>query len=201
MQKLIQQKNFVKREFRLSDTKLFYNISKFGNSNEIDIPFENINGEKVSFKRSNNIILLVSAFIFLMSIALLIGEIKGSDSIEHFAWLFWFLIAVFTLGLYWFTKEDFWKIRLIDENYIYVLKDSKNSSNANEFINVLINSRNQYLKESYAFVDENLSYESQLQNFRWLKSMSVIDKKEFDELYSSLKSTVKPANSNIGFSN
>ena len=201
MEKLIQQRNFVKREFRLSETKLFYSISKFGNSNEVDIPFENINGEKVSYNRSNNILLFVSMFFFIISIALFIGKVKGTEDIEHYAWLFWLIVGVIILGVYWFTKERFWKIRLTDENFIFVLKDKNNSVNANDFIDNLMNSRNQYLKESYAFVDENLSYENQLQNFRWLRSINVINKQEFEKLYSNLKKMVKPNNSNIGFSN
>lgn len=201
MQKLIQKKNFIKREFRISETKLFYSISKFGNSNEVDIPFENINGEIVTHNRSNNTILLFSILIYILSIALFIGKINGSENIEHFAWLFWFITATGFLGYYFYSRENFWKIRLTDDNFIFILKDKKSSIKTDSFIKTLLSSRNQYLKETYAFVDENLNYENQLQNFRWLRSMNVISKLEFEKLYSTLKKVVKPDKSNIGFSN
>ena len=63
----------------------------------------------------------------------------------------------------------------------------------------LINTRNRYLRENYAIVDEHLNYENQLGNFRWLKSINAITKEEFDQKYEELKRTVKPEKRNVGF--
>ncbi|WP_271855227.1 hypothetical protein [Patiriisocius marinus] len=80
MEELRQTKNFTKRDYRLSENKLFYNHSKFGNSNEIDIPFENIEGEKVSQKISNNNTLFFSVLVYIVAIALFISKINnGGD--------------------------------------------------------------------------------------------------------------------------
>lgn len=70
MKELKQNKNFVKRELRITDSKLFYNISKFGNGNEIDIPFENLNGEKTSHKSTNHTLLIIAGVIYLIAIAI-----------------------------------------------------------------------------------------------------------------------------------
>ena len=82
MKELTQSKNFAKRELRLTESKLFYNYSKFGNSNEIDIPFENIEGEKVTHKTSNNVILFFSAVVYVVSIAVFVGRIRNGSGEE-----------------------------------------------------------------------------------------------------------------------
>tara|TARA_R110002033_G_scaffold169502_1_gene210310 strand:+ start:541 stop:1116 length:576 start_codon:yes stop_codon:yes gene_type:complete len=188
----------VKREFRISETKLYYNISKFGNSDEIDIPFENLNGEKVSFKKSNNVLLLVSVIIYLIAIAISIGKMKGAD-VEQYADLFWGIIGTIVLVVYFFTKENFWKIKLVENNYIYFHKKIPSENQTNEFLTELIEVRNSFLNENYGIIDENLDYQTQLNNFKWLKSINAISKKEFEEKYKELKKTVKPEKSNIGY--
>jgi hypothetical protein len=75
MKTLLQHKNVETREVRFSDSKLFCKVSKFGNTNEIDIPFENIDGEKVSFKSSNNTVLMISVGLLLVSCIALLFEL------------------------------------------------------------------------------------------------------------------------------
>ena len=200
MNELKQTKNFAKRELRLSDRKLFYNYSKFGNSNEVDIPFESIEGEKVTHKTSNNVILFFAAIVYLVSIALLVSKMRGGGG-EEYAWLFWAVIATVILAFYWLTKEDFWKIKLSDNNYLYIHKNIPNKEAPEKFIEQLMIRRNEYLKENYLIIDENLDYQSQLSNFKWLKSIGAISKSEFDNKYLELKQTVKPDKKNIGFGN
>lgn len=198
MKELKQTKNFVKREFRLTDSKLFYNVSKFGNGNEVDIPFENISGDKVSFKSTNHILLLIAGAIYLIAIAIQISIFRGGNT-ENFAGLFWGIVGTVFLVLYFLSMQDFWKIRLVNDGYLYIHKKIPNKTTADMFIEELMKSRNDFLKENYAVVDENLSYESQLNNFKWLKSINAISKEEFDQKYAELKQSVKPKTPNIGF--
>lgn len=198
MNELKQTKNFAKRELRLTENKVFYNYSKFGNSNEVDIPYENIEGEKVTHKTSNNTILFFSAVVYVVAIALFISKIRGGGG-ENYAWLFWVFIATVILAFYWLTKENFWKIKLNDNNYLYIHKNIPNKDAPKKFINSLMQKRNEYLRENYLVIDENLDYQSQLSNFKWLKSIDAISKDEFDTKYSELKRTVKPEKPNIGF--
>ncbi|PIB23693.1 hypothetical protein BFP77_15360 [Maribacter sp. 4U21] len=198
MNELKQTKNFAKRELRLTENKVFYNYSKFGNSNEVDIPYENIEGEKVTHKTSNNTILFFSAVVYVVAIALFISKIRGGGG-ENYAWLFWVFIATVILAFYWLTKENFWKLKLNDNNYLYIHKNIPNKDAPKKFINSLMQKRNEYLRENYLVIDENLDYQSQLSNFKWLKSIGAISKDEFDTKYSELKRTVKPEKPNIGF--
>ncbi len=198
MKELKQTKNFVKRELKITDSKLFYNVTKFGNGNEVDIPYENLNGEKVSHKSINHVLLIVSIVLYLIAIAVQISWFRGANT-EKFAGLFWGIIATVVLSLYWFSRQIFWKIKLSNDNYIYIHKNIPSKSATDHFLAELMKSRNDFLKENYAIVDENLSYESQLNNFKWLKSMNAISKEEFNRKYAELKQTVKPEKQNIGF--
>ena len=198
MKELKQNKNFVKRELRITDSKLFYNVSKFGNGNEVDIPFENLNGEKVSHKSTNHTLLIIAGVIFLIAIAIQISLYRGGTG-EKFAGLFWAGIGTVFLVIYFLSRQNFWKIRLTNDSYIYIHKNIPSKSATDQFLSELMKSRNEFLKENYAIVDENLSYESQLNNFKWLKSIDAITKEEFDLKYAELKQSVKPEKPNIGF--
>lgn len=198
MKELKQNKNFVKRELRITDSKLFYCVSKFGNEDETDIPFENLNGEKTSHKSTNHTLLIISGVIYLIAIAVQISLYRGGTG-EKFAGFFWAGIGTIFLVIYLLSRENFWKILLSNGSYIYIHKNIPSKSATNLFLSELMKSRNEFLKENYAIVDKNLSYESQLNNFKWLKSINAISKEEFDQKYAELKQSVKTEKPNIGF--
>ena len=193
MKTLLQKKNFVTRELRISDTKLFCKVSKFGNTNEIDMPFENIDGEKVSFKSSNNVLLLVSMGLNLLSIINLFLDFGKWIS------LLGFVIATILFVIYWLSIGDFWQIKLMDGNSILVVKDVPDTKTVDHFIDEIIKARNVYLRENFAAIDENLDYESQLNNFKWLKAIKAITKEEFEAKHAELKKIYFHSDLNIGF--
>lgn len=193
MKTLVQKKNFVTRELRISDAKLFCKVSKFGNTNEIDMPFENIDGEKVSFKSSNNVLLLVSMGLNLLSIINLFLDFGKWIS------LLGFVIATILFVIYWLSIGDFWQIKLMDGNSILVVKDVPDTKTVDHFIEEIIKARNVYLRENFATIDENLDYESQLNNFKWLKAIKAITKEEFEAKHAELKKIYFHSDLNIGF--
>ncbi|MCW1148113.1 hypothetical protein [Flavobacterium lacisediminis] len=193
MKTLIQKKNFVTRELRISEAKLFCKVSKFGNTNEIDMPFENIDGEKVSFKSSNNVLLLVSMGLNLLSIINLFLDFGKWISLLGFA------IATILFVIYWLSIGDFWQVKLMDGNSILILKDIPDAKTVDDFIDEIIKARNVYLRENFASIDENLDYESQLNNFKWLKAIKAITKEEFETKHEELKKIFFHSDLNIGF--
>lgn len=193
MKTLVQKKNFVTRELRISDTKLFCKVSKFGNTNEIDIPFENIDGEKVSFQSSNNLLLLVSISLTLLSIINLFLDFGNWISIISF------IIATILYMTYWFSIGNFWQVKLMDGNSVLVVKDVPDAKTVDHYIDEIIRARNIYLRENFASIDENLDYESQLNNFKWLKAIKAITKEEFEAKHEELKKIYFHSDLNIGF--
>ncbi|MGJ8593124.1 MAG: hypothetical protein ACSHXF_11275 [Aquaticitalea sp.] len=199
MKTFIQKKLFTSNVYKITDSKLFYNISKFGDSNEIDIPFENIDGEKVSFKSSNGFALTASIILYCVGIMTHIDSYSYGDRRDPYLALVWFALGTIMLVVYFFSKKDLWKLKLSNNSHLFIHKNIPNEEKTNEFLSDLIETRNIYLRENYAIIDENLNYENQLSNFRWLKSINAISKQEFEEKYSELKRTVKPDKTNIGF--
>jgi hypothetical protein len=178
---------------RISDAKLFCKVSKFGNTNEIDMPFENIDGEKVSFKSSNNILLLISMGFNLLSIINLFLDFGKWIS------LLGFVVATILFVIYWLSIGDFWQVKLMDGNSILILKDVPDAKTVDNFIDEIIKARNSYLRENFASIDENLDYESQLNNFKWLKAIKAISKEEFETKHEELKKIFFHSDMNIGF--
>lgn len=193
MKTLVQKKNFVTRELRISDAKLFCKVSKFGNTNEIDIPFENIDGEKVSFKSSNNVLVLIAIGLSLISFINLFLDISNIIS------LIGFIIALLLFVIYWFSIGDFWQVKLMDGNSILVTKGVPNTETVDDFIAEIITARNEYLRENFFIIDENLDYESQLNTFKWLKAVKAISNEEFETKYAELKKIYFHSDLNIGF--
>lgn len=193
MKTLIQKKNFVTRELRISEAKLFCKVSKFGNTNEIDMPFENIDGEKVSFKSSNNVLLLVAIGLSLLSFINLFLTFGNWISVVGF------VIATILFVIYWLSIGDFWQVKLMDGNSILVVKDVPDAKTVDHFIDEIIKARNVYLRENFAAIDENLDYESQLNNFKWLKAIKAITKEEFEAKHAELKKIYFHSDLNIGF--
>lgn len=198
MKTLNQKKNFVQREVRLTDSKIFCSVTRFGNTNEIDIPFENIDGEKVSHKTANLYFLLL-AFGCCVTATLISTVSFKTTHIQNLAAGIGFFLALSFFILYWFSRADFWQIKLSDGNSILIHKKIPNEKTVTLFIDEIIKARNSYLRENYATIDENLDYESQLNNFKWLKSIKAISKEEYDKKYSELKKTINPSDMNIGF--
>lgn len=198
MKTLNQKKNFVQREVRLTDMKLFCSVTRFGNTNEIDIPFENIDGEKVSYKTANIYFLLLAIGCCFAAILVSVSSFKATQ-IQNLTVGTVFSLALSFFILYWFSRADFWQIKLSDGNSILIHKNIPNEKTVNLFIDEIIKVRNSYLRENYATIDENLDYESQLNNFKWLKSIKAISKEEYDKKYSELKKTINPSDMNIGF--
>jgi hypothetical protein len=194
-----QKKFFTNREYKITDSKLYYNISKFGDGNEIDIPYENLDGDRVSFKSSNGFSLVAAIILYVVGIMTHIDSYNYGENRDPYLAFFWIVLGTIMLIVYFFSRKDFWKIKLSNNSYLFVYKNIPSETKTNEFLAELIEARNQYLRENYAIIDENLSYEHQLSNFRWLKSINAITKEEFNQKYDELKRMVKPDKANIGF--
>ncbi|ESU29606.1 hypothetical protein FLJC2902T_00760 [Flavobacterium limnosediminis JC2902] len=106
MKILSQKKNFVLREIKITDTKLFCSVTKFGNTNEIDIPFENVDGEKNSYKTTNTYFLLIAFVLCLSAVVTLVSTFKETK-IQTVATVICFSLALLFFILYWFSRADF----------------------------------------------------------------------------------------------
>ncbi len=200
MNELKQSGLFITKHLKISDSKLFYSISKFGNSEESVIAFENISPDIVTHKQSNNILIYIALFIYGLSAILIIDMLSGGESESIF--LAMYLTAATSLVVYYFiTRKEYWKINLTNTGHFSVEKTSPSKEEVSTFLELLMKARKKHLIENYTAIDENIDYATQLDNLNWLKSMEVISKVEYEKLYLQLKTTVKPEKKRIGFGN
>lgn len=197
MHELKQHKGFDKREFRFTDSKLFYVQGRLGESNEVDIPFENIDGERGSYRTSKTSLLLASIVLAIVALAAGLSPFGLLGARWAIVWIA-AAGAVAFFGLYWNSRREFWKLKL-KEDYLYLYKNLPSREQTEAFVKSLLEARNAYLRENYLQIDENLDYEQQFYNLRWLRSIAAINKEEFEAKYEELKQTVKPEKKKIGF--
>lgn len=195
MNELKQKKGFDVREYRFTDSKLFYTQGSLGQSNEIDIPFENIDGEQVSYFTSRLWMLATAVLLLLLAI---FGSVVPGLGLGHLRYLPLLGSAV-SFVLYLNSRRHFWKIKLKSEEFIYFYKNIPSSDQTLQFIQDLLAARNRYLREHYLSIDENLDYEQQYYNLRWLRSIGAISTPEFEDKYLELKQTITPEKRSIGF--
>lgn len=197
MNELKQRKGFDKRAFRFTDTKLFYEQGRLGEYNEIDITFENIDGQRTSFRTSNTLLLLISAALLVVTLATVLSAANRGGAGWEYCFIPASAAAAFLL-FYRNSRKEFWKLKL-KEDYLYLYKNIPSRDETEVFLKSLLEARNAYLRENYLQIDENLDYEQQFYNLRWLRSIEAIDKAEFEAKYEELKQTVKPEKKTIGF--
>lgn len=197
MQVIKQRRLFTKREYNILENKLHYKTSYIGGESEGMVAFENLSKEKTTHKTTNNIILVLSVFIFLLA-GMSFSYRNDKDS-DPEMWIAFTFIAIVLLAVYFFMNENSWKIRTQHNGYLFLFKKSPNENMVNEFISTLFVERDKYLKEQYLSLDPNLSYETQVNDLKWLRNVEAISKQEFDKYYSDLKLLYAPKRGAIGF--
>jgi hypothetical protein len=199
MNHLVQKTIFIKREIKIQETGFLYKFSKFGSENEIFIPFENLTSQRLSVKKSE-IMFLVASFVMYM-VTLICAESYIEKEKDHpglSAIIITGIISTFLLALFFYNRQNLWRVVLTNYNHAFLFKNKPNTSITDEFYKYLIEARNSYLRDNYAVLDKGINYEDQLKNLKWLKSMDVLSKSEFEAKYSELKSIINPTSS-IGF--
>lgn len=197
MQTIKQQRFFSKKEYTILDTRLHYKTSYIGGQSEGIVAFEDISKEKITNKSTNPIILLISLFFF--GLAGLSFTWRNDKDVEPYMWIAHAFMAVVLLTIYVVMRENSWKIKTYNKGYLYLFKNKPNENVVNEFIATLFSERDNYLKQTYLNLDPNLSYETQVNDLKWLRNVEAITKEEFDKFYGDLKSLYAPKKGIIGF--
>lgn len=200
MNTLVQKKLFHKREFEIIESKLRFKESRFGNENEIYIPFENILGNKNTFKKAEPLFILVGLFFSLLTILVIVWYYEDHD-VEIGAPFIWGSISLLFFYLSYKTKENSWRIGLINNESIMMFKNNPNEDDVERFFKSLIEKRNKYLLSNYGFLDKNLSYERQFNNLEWLRLRNVLTLEEFEIKHQDLKALFDVSNNRVGFDN
>lgn len=198
--KLTQRNFFKKQTIELNDSKIHISTNFFGNKNEFDIDYKSIYPNKYEIKKNNFILFLLSAFFYLLAGAVYYWRFIDNDkTIEEEAFIIWFIIATTSLFVALNSTEKYWKINIANNQFIKIYKNSPNKNEVNKFIDELFEKRNHNLKSLYGYINSNLNYENQYNNFLWLQNMEVISNKEFEDKLNELNSIFGKQTNKIGF--
>lgn len=197
MSTLKQKRFFTKREYKIHENKLYFKTSYIGGEGESIISFENISKEKTTYKSKNVMILIISLILFLFSVVSFL--LRGDKEVDPNMWLFWIFMSLTLMIIYITMRENSWKIRLYNNSWVYLFKTKPNQDSVNEFIALLFYERDNYLRETYLNLDTNLSYETQINDLKWLRNVEAISKEEFNNYYQDLKNLYAPKKGTIGF--
>lgn len=200
MHTLVQKKFFHKREFEIIESKLRFKESRFGNENEIYIPFENILGSKSSFKKTEPWYILIGLFFSLLMVLNVVWYFEDGD-VEVEAAIVWGSVSILFFYLSYKIKENSWRIGLINNESIMMFRSNPTDDEVEKFFNNLIEKRNKYLLDNYGFLDKNLSYERQFNNLEWLRLRNVLTLEEFESKHQQLKILFDNRSNRIGFDN
>ncbi|MEO5570928.1 MAG: hypothetical protein ABIT08_08800 [Bacteroidia bacterium] len=195
MNKLIQRKLFLKREFELSDKGLKYKVRNLSSYFEVEIPYEEIGIKRIDQKATNNTLLIFSCFLFIVLISKIyfLATEQHNDYTVTLVILFGFL---FVLLLTYLGYKDIVLIEAQNPSFIEFFANRPSKEVVEKFISELKSRTKGYLINKYAERDSKISIENQLHKINWLKDRNVIDEKEYEELTNKL---IKPDIKSIGF--
>lgn len=181
-----QRKLFAIREFEFKEEGLFVREKNLTSSYETVVSYEDIAIGNLSRRRkTDNVIVALTAFFGLMSIAFFITKISGGEA-DWSVIIVTFCFALFG-GLITYVN---WKREIIIPLYssgaLVIFERIPNKDEVDQFIVDLMRKINSYLTEKYAKIDHDLPSDGQLNNFIYLRERKVIDDDEFQKLKESL---------------
>lgn len=195
---IIQRKLFNKREAKILNTKIVYKTAIFGRESEVSISYEELSRDKESYFKTFPYINLIIGILFLFTVVSLIY--RNDKDFNPDIWIFWSTLLTVAIIFYFLTTENLWKVRVQNNTYLFFLKSSPNKEFVNNFIDMLFSARDEYLKETYFFEPtKNISYESQINNLRWLRKVEVINRNEFNDRKKLLDEIFNLEVNKIGF--
>ncbi|WP_347050668.1 hypothetical protein [Flavobacterium olei] len=104
-----QRRLFTKREYNILNNKLIYKTSYIGGESEGAIAFENLVKEKMTYKSTNPVLMLISFLFFGM--AGLSFVFRNDKDADPNMWIVFTFMAVVMLGVYLLMNENSWKIK------------------------------------------------------------------------------------------
>ena len=170
-------------EYTLTDKSLeIYHWNFFQGSRKRKVYLDEI-GHRYEIQRSALMRTNFLGLIFLVTILSLLS-LSTVFMVMNIFVVFIFTVA-FVIFLF-FTKSRVILLSAKPEVLIFPCKKS-NEVQRESFVKVIIHKSKNYLLWKYGQADEDLPFEKQIQNYKWLRDIEVIDDEEYLELKQNLK--------------
>ena len=150
-----------------------------------NIQFEEIGKEIIRLSSGKKSWLIATGVFLLLAITLFISSFTDNTiSIDDS--LFYLLPGIACLLVFLYTRKE--KLYLLGEKKsLPLLYNKKYIYDIHQFVDEVIEKRNQYFKEKYAVVDTSIVPEQQIGKFRWLKEEGAITEEEYNDFIGQLQ--------------
>ncbi len=196
---LLQRKLFLRRQFTMNKRDLNIKSSDLTSSEELNIPYEEIDTNKLIFQKKTDNIMLIITLIFG---GFFIINLFNPENYKGDGWfgvgLFLFMVTLFSAMITYVKCKNLVLIPTLNNGYIEILKAKPNQKQFDEFLSELTSRISTYLKSKYGTLDFDMPYEPQLMNLSWLKDREIITTDEFENLKKELINNGK-GKSPVGF--
>jgi hypothetical protein len=195
---LIQKKGFTKREAKILDTKIVYKSTLFGRESEVSIGYEDLSKYKNAHLLNRKNFYIPVIVLGLLSFSSFMW--RNDKDFDPNVWILWGILFLISTLLYLISIEKLWKVRVQYNMYLFFFRNIPSKKEVDEFIEYLFETRDNYLRETYFFEpNKNSSYESQKNNFQWLRKSEVITGAEFQNSMKKLEAVFNNDLKKIGF--
>jgi hypothetical protein len=196
---LKQKRFFSVREFTFRNNCLGVKYKDLTSSDELNIPYEEIDTIKIrKQKKNDNALLLITIFFGLVFIINILNLDNYKDKSFLGVAIFLFL-ATLVSGLITYLKfKNIILIPTANNGHLELYLTIPSKVETDNFITELTQRINTYLKTKYASIDKDMPIDQQMSNLLWLKEREVLSIKEFEDLKMKLRNNGNGEKS-IGF--
>jgi hypothetical protein len=178
--------NLDRFNFTIESEGLRIRRKRLSESTETFVRFEDIGTKRIKEGAQKWFWLLASMFFIIVTVWVFSRRMKGAD-IGDGAEIFWLSVSLVLFIVYIITRKRILYIAAEDNTDAIEFVDRKAySESLEEFIQTLIQRRNEFLMEKYFKIDDLMSYDSQYNNFVWLHSLKLITRDQLAEKVSEL---------------
>jgi len=185
--KLVTTENMELEQFDLNFNRFKYRIEETGirlikkgisSSSDTFVDFEDI-GSKVILENTRKLILLFISILFLIAaIGVFIkrfngGEVEVGAEIFHLA-----MSAIFFITFLLTKKNILFLAKTDNTNAIEFLGTKRDKKKVEDFINILLRKRDNFIINKYSTLDKFLPYNQQYNNLVWLYNLSLLSKEQ-----------------------
>jgi len=151
---------------------------RIASSTETFVEFEDV-GSKIIKEKSRKLLWLIISFLFLVfAIAVFYKRLNGGK-VGYGAEAFHLCVSAFFFIVYLLLKKStLFLVQADNTNAIEFIGTKRYERRVEEFINQLLQARDNYLINKYSTIDEFLPYSQQYNNLVWLYNLKLLTKEQ-----------------------
>lgn len=188
MENFTQKRLFITKKVTFKKDGIIYYSGDFLESREIFISFDEIITNSITREfRTNKIFLWITVGFTIIFGFFLLNPFNINQEISTFFLIIFGFLSVILLIITILSRKRMLYIATLGGFLIDFYDLNPSNELIEQFLKTLKKKSYNYLKEKYTRIDEDISFEKQLENFIYLRDKNVITQKEYEALKNKLK--------------